>query len=122
MRWFGNTLVEDFPDDLYESANYRVQKFVRKWAIVLTRNSGCTGTNNVMMIVDEWNGNHPEDKISVKSYYRNKARYEKGGWESFFGFPPKKKPSKNEPPLTHEELRQIRVLLKKLKPKLEETA
>lgn len=124
MRWFGSTLVEDFPDDLYENASYRVQKFVRKWAIVLTRNAGCSGTNNVMMIVDEWNGDHPEDKISVKSYYRNKARYETGGWESFFGLPPRKKPPENkvEPPLNQEELKQVRAILEKMKPELQEFA
>lgn len=101
MRWFGSIFVEDFPDDLYESANYRVQKFVRKWAIVLARNAGCRGTNNVKKVVEGWNGDHPEDKISVKSYYRNKSRYDKGGWESFFGLPPRKKSSKNkvEPPV-----------------------
>lgn len=121
MRWFGNTGVGDFPDDLYEVASYRVQKFVRKWAIVLTRNAGCHGTNNVKMIVDCWNDCHPEDKISVKSYYRNKARYEKGGWEAFFGLPPRKKPPKNqppenktEPPLSQEELKQVRALLSKM--------
>lgn len=121
MRWFGSTYVDDFPDDLYEVACYRVQKFVRKWAIVLTRNADCRGTNNVKMIVEDWNGNHPEDKISVKSYYRNKARYEKGGWEAFFGLPPRKRPPENqppknktEPPLSQEELKQVRALLSKM--------
>lgn len=129
MRWFGSTCVDDFPDDLYESANYRVQKFVRKWAIVLTRNAGCRGTNNVKMIVEYWNGDHPEDKISVKSYYRNKARLEKGGWESFFGLPPRKRAPKNqppetkaEPPLSQEELKQVRALLSKMDPPTQATA
>ena len=124
MRWFGSTCVDDFPDDLYESANYRVQKFVRKWAIVLTRNAGCSGTNNVKMIVEYWNGDHPEDKISVKSYYRNKARLEKGGWESFFGLPSRKKPPENkvEPPLSQEELKQVRALLSKMNPPTQATA
>ena len=123
MRWFGSTCVEDFPDDLYENASYRVQKFVRKWAIVLTRNAGCSGTNNVNMIVEEWNGAHPEDRISVKSYYRNKARYEKSGWEAFFGLSPRKRPpentqpeSKPEPPLSQEELKQVRALISKMNP------
>ena len=129
MRWFGSTFVEDFPDDLYENASYRVQKFVRKWAIVLTRNAGCSGTNNVKMIVEDWNGDHPEDKISVKSYYRNKARLEKGGWESFFGLPPRKRAPKNqppetkaEPPLSQEELKQVRALLSKMNPPTQATA
>ena len=129
MRWFGSTCVDDFPDDLYESANYRVQKFVRKGAIVLTRNAGCRGTNNVKMIVEYWNGDHPEDKISVKSYYRNKARLEKGGWESFFGLPPRKRAPKNqppetkaEPPLSQEELKQVRALLSKMNPPAQATA
>ena len=128
MRWFGSTFVEDFPDDLYENASYRVQKFVRKWAIVLTRNAGCSGTNNVKMIVEYWNGDHPEDKISVKSYYRNKARYEKGGWEAFFGLPPRKRPPENtspenktEPPLSQEELKQVRALLSKMNPPAQAT-
>lgn len=129
MRWFGSTCVDDFPDDLYENASYRVQKFVRKWAIVLTRNAGCSGTNNVKMIVKYWNGDHPEDKISVKSYYRNKARYEKGGWEVFFGLPPRKRPpentspeNKSEPPLSQEELKQVRALLSKMNPPTQATA
>lgn len=129
MRWFGSTCVEDFPDYLYENASYRVQKFVRKWAIVLTRNAGCSGTNNVNMIVEEWNGAHPEDRISVKSYYRNKARYEKGGWEAFFGLSPRNRPPENqppenktEPPLNQEELKQVRAILEKMKPELQEFA
>ena len=124
MRWFGSTCVDDFPDDLYESANYRVQKFVRKWAIVLTRNAGCSGTNNVKMIVEYWNGDHPEDKISVTSYYRNQARLEKGGWEAFFGLPPRKRQPENktEPPLSQEELKQVRALLSKMNPPTQATA
>jgi hypothetical protein len=124
MRWFGSTCVDDFPDDLYESANYRVQKFVRKWAIVLTRNAGCRGTNNVKTIVEYWNGDHPEDKISVKSFYRNKARLKNGGWEAFFGLPPRKRQPENktEPPLSQEELKQVRALLSKMNPPTQATA
>ena len=73
------------------------------------------------MIVEDWNGNHPEDKISVKSYYRNKARLKNGGWEAFFGLTHRKRlpenqppENKTEPPLSQEELKQVRVLLSKM--------
>lgn len=115
---------KNFPADLYLNANKRTQKHVKKWVVVLDVLGGYSGTNNLLDLLELWNKKHPEYKTSLKSFYRNKARLKNGGWESFFGFPPRKRPTENktEPPLSHEELRQVRVLLEKLKPELQETA
>lgn len=114
----------NFPLKLYSKSDNRTQKFTKKWAVILSILGDYSGSNNLKDVLNFWNEKHPNYRTSLKSYYRNKARYEKGGWESFFVFHHKKITSKNkvEPPLNYEELKQVRVLLKKLKPKLEETA
>lgn len=112
---------KNFPANLYLNANKRTQKHVKKWVVVLGVLGGYSGTNNLLDLLEFWNKKHPEYKTSLKSYYRNKARYEKGGWEAFFGLPPRKRPpentqpeSKPEPPLSQEELKQVRALLSKM--------
>lgn len=110
--------------DLYLNANERTKKHAKKWAVILSILGGYSGTNNLLELLNSWNKKNPKYKTSLKSFYRNKARCENGGWESFFGLPPRKRPTENktEPPLSHEELRQVRALLEKLKPELQETA
>lgn len=115
---------KNFPMDLYLNANERTKKHAKKWAVILSILGGYSGTNNLLELLNSWNKKHPKYKTSLKSFYRNKARCENGGWESFFGLPPRKRPTENktEPPLSHEELRQVRALLEKMKPELQETA
>lgn len=120
---------KNFPADLYLNANKRTQKHVKKWVVVLDVLGGYSGTNNLLDLLELWNKKHPEYKTSLKSFYRNKARLEKGGWESFFGLPPRKRAPKNqppetkaEPPLSQEELKQVRALLSKMNPPTQATA
>lgn len=120
---------KNFPADLYLNANKRTQKHVKKWVVVLDVLGGYSGTNNLLDLLELWNKKHPEYKTSLKSFYRNKARLKNGGWEAFFGLPPRKRPPENtspenktEPPLSQEELKQVRALLSKMDPPTQATA
>jgi hypothetical protein len=120
---------KNFPMDLYLNANERTKKHAKKWAVILSILGGYSGTNNLLDLLELWNKKHPEYKTSLKSFYRNKARLKNGGWEAFFGLPPRKRPPENtspenktEPPLSQEELKQVRALLSKMNPPTQATA
>ncbi|MBQ3716619.1 MAG: hypothetical protein II892_13750 [Fibrobacter sp.] len=102
----------DFPVDLYFSASERTKKFVDKWVHILTYWRNYKGSNNIQMNIDFWNQDHPDDTITIKSFYRNRKRLEQYGWKAFFVHKNEKLKKKTvEPPFTDDEIRRIRKIL-----------
>jgi len=113
----------DFPMDLYLMASDRTRKFVDKWVRVMHGLEGCRGSNNFLLYIDFWNSEHPGEKISIKSLYRNRHKLNLYGWKAFFT--PRErveKLKKVEPPFTDDERRRLRKLLAKMETEEQATA